>query len=292
MIILNEREFAEECIRNKKMPDKPYRVLSIIAKYYYQVHGYKGKQLAAQLIQFFKDSNNATFSKNIDYWESIVETIVRKAVKYPLSEIDGVWVTHKELDKIAELEDDVLERLAFTLLCLAKLGNLRRPTNNSWVNDDEIEFFRLARVTIPSLSRDRKIHALYKRGYLGFAKQVDNLSLRVLYIDTETTEYSRKNGDVFVDDFRELGYLYRQIKGMNYTRCHECGVLFKNNKNGTRKYCTECQKYVPQDTKTIVCIDCGKDFQVDGSNKRTVRCPDCQAEHRRELDRNRKKKCS
>lgn len=35
MIVLNEKEYAEECLKNKTIDDKPFYTLSILAKYYY-----------------------------------------------------------------------------------------------------------------------------------------------------------------------------------------------------------------------------------------------------------------
>ena len=45
-----------------------------------------------------------------ELFESI-EKIARNAGEYPLYEIDGVWITQYELDMIATLEDDKLERI-------------------------------------------------------------------------------------------------------------------------------------------------------------------------------------
>ena len=37
---------------------------------------------------------------------------------------------------------------------------------------------------------------------LHMAKQVDNLSINVLFVDTKTKDYSEDQGDLFVFDFR------------------------------------------------------------------------------------------
>lgn len=44
--------------------------------------------------------------------------------------------------------------------------------------------------------------------------------------------------------------------------------------------------------KTIRCVDCNKWFEVNACNKRTCRCNKCQIEHRKKLDRERKRKNS
>ena len=110
------------------------------------------------------------------------------------------------------------------------------------------------------------------------------MSCRITYINDDSEKV------LFISDFRELGYEYLKYKGENFIRCRECGVLIRNNKAGTKKYCSKCSGYIPQEVKTVVCIDCGKEFKVPGNNKRTIRCQECKIEHIREYDRIRKSK--
>ena len=110
------------------------------------------------------------------------------------------------------------------------------------------------------------------------------MNCRVTFINDEDTE------EMFVSDFRELGYEYMAYKGDNFIRCRECGILTRGNKNGTRKYCKDCATYTPQETKTIVCEDCGIEFEVAGNNKRTTKCPCCYNEYRKNCIRDNVKK--
>ena len=281
MIVLNERIFAEECIRKNNMNGKPFDVLIIIANYYYSHCGFKKDNLSDKLRQFFVNSDSATYFKNQRYWDDTIEYIVRNTGNYPLHEIDGVWITAKELETIKQVNSDSYKRLLFTLLCLAKLSKLRNPQNDYWVNNDYKEIFRLARVTCKKDERYRMIGKLHKDGYIEIAKRIDNLSVRVLFVDDKTI-FDVSAGDLFISDFRELGYEYLFATGGNFIRCAECGVLTRGNKNGTKKYCCECASYTPQKMKQIKCIDCGDVFNVDGSNKRTIRCKACQ--HKKQLE--------
>ena len=45
MIILNEKEYAEDCINNGYVDKKPFLTLSILAKYYYHCLGYRKKKI-------------------------------------------------------------------------------------------------------------------------------------------------------------------------------------------------------------------------------------------------------
>ena len=112
----------------------------------------------------------------------------------------------------------------------------------------------------------------------------DNTSIRVTFIDTESPE------ELFVSDFRELGYEYLKYKGENFIRCAECGILTRGNKNGTKRYCKDCAAYTPQETKTVVCVDCGNQFIVKSLNRKTCRCNGCQIIHEKELKSKRNKR--
>ena len=66
-------------------------------------------------------------------------------------------------------------------------------------------------------------------------------------------------------------YLYGIKKSANKTALWLCygDIIFDNlsmNKKKTKK--------------EVQCVDCGKWFEVDTSNKRTIRCKECQEEHR------------
>jgi hypothetical protein len=52
--------------------------------------------------------------------------------------------------------------------------------------------------------------------------------------------------------------------------------------------CKGCQES-SSDMKTRWCIDCGKEFIVDIRNMTKCRCDECQHEHRKEWDRERKR---
>ena len=214
------------------------------------------------------------FSKTI--LEDNIEKIARNAGKYKLHEIDGVWITSSELDTISQIEKKALKRLAFTLLCIAKLGNMRNEKNNNWVNTSAKEIFSLARISCKTKDRYIQLNELYQLGLIEFPKRLDNLSCRVTYIDQDSENI------LYVYDFRELGYEYLNYTGESFLRCMKCGKLFRNKKYRNRKYCPDCVGYIPKMTKVITCIDCGKEFVVSAKNTKSVRCKECQYEKRKE----------
>ena len=278
MIILNEREYAEICIRNGVLGRKPFITLAIIAKYYYRHDGYR-KARIAKLLYSFMEEHYDRFDIMKRRIADACEEIAAKAGKYPLYEIDGVWITSDELKQIEKLNDARERRVLFTMLCLAKLGNAKNSKNNGWVNTDTREIFQLARVNCRMQDRDFMLGRIGQAGLLEFPKKNDNVNNRVTFIN----DYSDKA--LFINDFRELGYEYLKHTGYNYIRCRECGILIRGNKNGTRLYCSSCAGYKPMVTKTITCIDCGKTLTVSAKNNESVRCQDCQRIHRNDYKR-------
>lgn len=275
MIILNEKLYAEKCLESGIIGDKPLFTLSVLAKYYYWCFGYSKNKIISLLFNFLS-KYYPKYELNKSNWQAIVEKISQKASSTKLFEISGIKVTKAEMKAISGLKNKVLERLAFTMLCIAKLNNIKNPKNNGWVNTDSKDIFNYARISCSSDEREIKMGQLWHKGLLEFSKRNDNLNCRVTFVDNDGDE------ELFVSDFSELGYEYQKYKGENFIRCAECGILTRGNKNGTKKYCKNCSTYTPQETKTVICEDCGSPFEIAGNNKRTTRCEACYSAHRKE----------
>lgn len=281
IIILNEKEYAEECLKNKKIEGKPFYTLSVLAKYYYKYFGYRKKKITELLIDFM-EKVYPRYGYDINSWNESIEKIAKNVSKYTLHEIDGIWITKAELETIENIKNKVLERLAFTLLCLAKLANAKNSNNTGWVNNSDKEIFSLARISCKASQRDEKIGELYEMNLLEFPKRIDNLSCRVKYINDDSEK------KIFISDFRELGYEYLKYKGENIIHCRECGVLFKP-KHGNEHYCINC-KSRNMEIKHIQCVDCGKLLEIHPKNNQTRRCLECQSKYEKKLKSERNKR--
>ena len=269
MIILNEREYAENCLQNGIVDTKPFVTLSILAKYYYHECGYRKKKITTLLLEYLS-KHYPRYELNEFSWQTSIEKIAANAGAYQLYQINGVKITRSEMETITNLHNKVLERLMFTMLCLAKLSNEKNPNNNGWVNADAKDIFTYARIGCKSDEREVKIGKLWQMGLLEFSKRNDNLNCRVTFVDNEGDE------ELFVSDFRELGYEYQKYKGENFIHCAECGILTRGNKANTKKYCSNCATYTPKNDREIVCIDCGREFIISGNSKKICRCHECQ----------------
>lgn len=283
MIVLNEKKYAIECLENGFVGRKPFFTLSIIAKYYYYCLNYKKSKIEMLLNDFMFKNYSIGYQSDRLSWQDTIEKIVKKVNNYTLLELDGVKITKSELKTISGIGNPNKERVMFTILCLAKFGIARNPQSNGWVNTDSKEIFKMARVSCKAKERELYIGDLCDRGLLELPKRNDNVSLRVTFIDDGEEE-------LFISDFREIGYEYLKYKGENFIRCAECEILTRGNKNGTKRYCKDCAAYTPQKSKTIICVDCGKEIVISGNNKRTIRCDNCQIKADKENARIRKQK--
>ena len=156
MIILDEKQYARRCLEENSLGENTYITLSIIAKYYYFDCGYKNKKIKELLAEFLND-NLITFHKEENVWIENIEKIVNKVNKQKLYEISGVKITKSEIDKIQTLQNKLLEKLAFTMLCLAKFHNIKNENNNGWVNLPDKDILKLANINCSKKRLDNYI---------------------------------------------------------------------------------------------------------------------------------------
>ena len=193
------------------------------ARYLYHEKGLRKTGIIAEINNFM---NHNYPRYNPADWSATLEKYANKAGKYPLCECKGVWITENELKTMDAIQDKVLERLSFTLLCLAKFGNFRNPNNNNWVNYSNSEIYSAACINATAFDKES--------GLIEYAKKVDNLNIKVLYADNDSKD------TLFISDFRKLGYEWRLYKGESYIRCANCRILVKKTSN-SKKYCKDCR---------------------------------------------------
>lgn len=283
MIILNEEEYANERLKRNDIGENPYTTINILAKHYYHIVGLKKKEIKECLIDFL-NSTYPRYATDKTEWEKTIDNIIKNVHKNKLFVSNGIAITENELVTIGKLNDTTLEKLAFTLLCIAKYKNQKSKHNNNWVNTTIKDIYNMACIKCSKKDKAIYIGELINKGYVRYANKIDNLNIKVLFMDSDSEV------KIIISDFRRLGNEYLYYNGGNFVRCADCGLLVSNNKNKTRKYCDDCGTYTPLKTKIISCVDCGRAIIVSGSNKRTCRCNLCQIAFNREKDKLRKRR--
>ena len=273
-LVLNEVTEAEKIIEDGTLGNKPFEDMVLLARYWRQIKELSPKETKKKLHEIAK-SNISNYSA--DNWGDAIDKIVANAKKYPLLQLDKIVITQTEMTHINALNKKNQQRLAFTLLVLAKYGNARSTSNNNWVLLQKYKVFQLARVT--SNSKWNTLRELNELGLIKFANKVDNINVQVTFVDNGEPE-------LCVTDLRELGYQYLRYTGEDFIECQNCGILVRKTVHNKR-YCKNCVGYQPIKTKKVTCCDCGEEFEVDSMTRKTVRCDFCQREKDRENNRKR-----
>ncbi len=231
-IVLNEYDWAERAIKDKVLGKKPYETLSRVAKYY-TYKNYSRKEVRRLLDEFLLQCEPAA---SLVTWSDTLDNAVKGASKYPLIIIDNIDITAPEMERIEALQGKQVRRLAFTLLCIAKYMHAVSNVTNYWVTTPDNEIMKMANISTSIKRQSGMFGQLKDEGLIRFSKQIDNLSVQVLFAE---------EGDVVlkVTDFRNLGYQYMKYYGEPYFECAQCGLTdkIKNPSKGRPpKYCPRC----------------------------------------------------
>lgn len=246
-IILNEYEWSERMIIDRRIGPKPAETLSRVAKYYFE-NRYSKREVRKLLDQFLIQCDP---DASLVHWSDTLDKIVRNAAKYPPIQIDHIEITKGELEWIEKLEGKQLRKLGFTMLCVSKYWDIVSPNNNSWVNTGDREIFQMANVTIPGKQQDLMYGTLIREGYIRQSKKIDNLNVQMLIPETD-----KESVGLYVRDFRNLGYQYMKYCGEDYFECENCGITVRSkgytpnrslssgartkNTGRKHKYCPSC----------------------------------------------------
>ena len=288
-IIMNEYTYAENLLNKQDLKacdlgDKPSSTLNLLARYYREIG--KNDDEIKELLSDFLNRCLKDKYKESKWIDSIFYQVV-KSKKYNLKKVDNVIVTKSEMEIIQSVKGKSRQKVLFTLLVLAKYYNAVSDKNKNWTNLEYKKIFKLANVQLSIQNQALLINDLYNCGFVNVSKNVGKPNIQVNFVDNESDTV------LTIARLKDLGKEYLMFCGEDYIRCQKCGTLVKNYKN-TNKYCKTCGQYQPIETKTVVCVDCGKEFSIDAKDNQTIRCNDCYKNYRRKYkaiaERNRRLK--
>lgn len=231
-IVLNEYDWAERALKDKALGKKPYETLSRVAKYY-TYKNYTRKEVRRLLDEFLLQCEPTA---SLVTWSDTLDNAAKYAAKYPLIMIEEIIITKPEMEKIDALPGKQLRRLAFSLLCIAKYLYAVSPNTSYWVGTPDNEIMKMANINTSIKRQSSMFGQLKDAGMIRFSKQIDNLSVQVLFVEDGETA-------VRITDFRNLGYQYMKYHGEPYFECAHCGLTDKIKSATQRrpqKYCAQC----------------------------------------------------
>jgi hypothetical protein len=233
-IVLNEHEWAKEQIDNNSLGVKPFETFCRVARYYLD-EGDTKREVRKKLDKFLLLCDPAA---SLPKWSNTLDNALTRATKSKAVDIDYIVITKPEMNLIDGLKGRQIQRLAFTLLCLAKYWDIVNSYGDHWVNNKDSDIMRMANINTSIKRQSMMYHTLNELGLIKFTKNIDNTNVRVQFI-TDGDECLR------VSDYRNLGYQYLMYHGEPYYVCQNCGITVKEkNKAKTSgrkpKYCSEC----------------------------------------------------
>ena len=235
-IILNECAWAEQMIEESSLGDNAYETLCRIAKYY-KAHGAQKAELRKKLEEFLCRCDPYVSTV---LWSETIEKAVKVGMKYPPVMIEKITVTRPEIETIMKLNGIQLQRLAFTLLCIAKYMMTVAPRTDGWVNTPENEVMKMANIKTSYKRQNLMYGQLLDEGLLKSSKKISNLNVQVVFMqDGEPA--------IEVKDFRDLGNQFMMYIGKPYFVCQNCGLTVKvpdGAKAGKMKYCHDCAQKI------------------------------------------------
>ena len=276
---MNEYTYAENLLNKQDLKacdlgDKPSSTLNLLARYYREIG--KNDDEIKELLSDFLNRCLKDKYKESKWIDSIFYQVV-KSKKYNLKKVDNVIATKSEMEIIQSVKGKSRQKVLFTLLILAKYYNAVSDKNKNWTNLEYKKIFKLANVQLSIQNQALLINDLYNCGFVNVSKNVGKPNIQVNFVDNES------NTVLTITRLKDLGKEYLMFCGEDYIRCQKCGTLVKNYKN-TNKYCKTCGQYQPIETKTVICVDCGKEFNID-SNSRKIRCENCYKIERQRINR-------
>lgn len=274
--------------------------LRLVATYMRRDLNYKPKKLKAEL-ESWAENHIAGYKKELYY--KILKRAINQACKKgsKLINISSVKFYQYELDYIDSLkiinEDDTLyeyayecKKFLFTLLFKMKVNKIISESKAQEPFDYKGKYFKggqkkytelkkLAKLSEKLKINEDIIYTLWKNNlitpmYNGLIKM--NFMEQIYKLQDENQEVSE--AVIEVKDFDSVGWYYDYYKGdPKIMFCAVCGKIFKKKSNKQLCCSDECSKennYKPIETKTITCVDCGKEVEIDPSS-RCIKCEDC-----------------
>jgi len=228
-IILNERNWMNEALETLSLGKNPYETIGRYARVMH-ADGVPKDVMERRIEEFLLRCDSRV---NLVIWQDAIKRAIARAGKYPIAEVDGVWLTEGELNTISKIESKMQRKLLFTLVCLAKFKMAVNPDAAGWVNYGYKDICNLANITISSKRRALLINDLYRAGYISLSKRIDNTSIHIDILDDSTTN------SLFVSDFRNLGNRYLMHCGEKFFECQSCGIVIHRTANH-QTFCRQC----------------------------------------------------
>lgn len=196
--------------------------------------------------EIFEELNKYMEDNYIGYkpskWQSQIKEMIKSVSKYNnynIIDVDEVAITQGEWNKIIELDNKQLEKLAFVLLVYQKINIIKNPNSNGWINHNYTDIFKEAGIgsKLNNFEQRKFLNVLYTLDYISQKYSCDATSLKINYIDLNSEV------KILINNFTNVISYYDMFKNnIKYIECEVCGKMIKQQSKKPKKYCNKCLK--------------------------------------------------
>ncbi|APR02535.1 TPA: hypothetical protein ACXDAY_002332 [Clostridium botulinum] len=246
--ILNETEILEEYKQNHLIPEK-IKITDIIYLLTkdYCLQNKERKEVYKLIMEDLKKTlgNKFIYTK----WNKTVKGIVNRFYRdksiykfeVKMNDINEIRISQNELQTIRQLDNLVLEKIAFTMLVYAKISKIQmqRENNDYWVNKSCSVICREAKVGLRGDKQKRIMNELYKREYITTSNINTKINIKLNFGDKENV---KNEDDLVITDFDGVVHQYLIWRGEKWKRCLVCDKWIRVKNKERTKYCNKCSK--------------------------------------------------
>ena len=237
-VVLNELDILNNILDNGYIEEKrPLSSLRILCKYYLG-KGLDNETIYNKLNEYMKNSYNGYNEAN---WYGKINGVIKNTRNYNNFEVvnvDKVVITEDEWDKIIELNDKQLERVAFILLVYQKINKFKNKNNDGWISNTITDIFEESNVKLKKEEKGKLLHKLYKKEYISIKNSCDSNGIKINYINTESKD------KIIIDNFvNVISYYYEYKNNEKWKECSVCGKRIKITNNRINS-CKECSRKI------------------------------------------------
>lgn len=239
-LIVNETKVINKFKTDYIIDYKPTEIIQLLMKKYYLDELNKEEMYKAIMIDLEKSFGNnfiyTNWDSNVRRWiKRFYKNISIHKTKIRMDDIEKILITKGELEKISNLNNLVLEKIAFVMLVYAKISNIQLQSKEGWIRATCSMICKEAHVNLRGIEQQRILNNLYKLKYIKMSKNNSRTNIKINYFHKDSDD------GIVINDFDGVVYQYLIWKGEKWKKCEQCGKYFKQ-KNNRMKYCNICRK--------------------------------------------------
>ena len=240
--LLNEAELLNHTLESKEIDDtKPTNTFKVLIKYYLK-DGKSREEVKKEVEKFLKNNKKYVYIK----WEKTIDGMITTIInqnkvkedndKYKLLQINSLTIPRSELETIKSLNDEELEKFAFSILVATRTRNLI-ASNHSNCFDDKSILYTDALLEDEGKKRSKRfIYLLKEKGLVKTPIKISSVRCEALFISNDNDE------ELVIQDFNNFALYYLKWKGHNnIIKCksEKCNTIIIKKSN-VHKFCGKC----------------------------------------------------